>query len=116
MTEAGGVAAAVDFVGAKATAEFAIAALRKGGAYVVVDLFGGEIMLPLPLTVFRGISIHGSYVGNLTELKELIDLVRAGKVKPLPVEEVPFEQVKHALERLRTGQVTGRLVLARETA
>jgi len=113
LAEAGGAAAAVDFVGAKATADFAIAAIRKGGAYIVVGLFGGDITLSLPPIVLRAITIRGSYVGNLTELKELIALVKAGKIKPLPVETVAFDNVNDALSRLRAGKVQGRLVLAR---
>jgi D-arabinose 1-dehydrogenase-like Zn-dependent alcohol dehydrogenase len=113
LAQAGGVAAAVDFVGATATAAFAIAALRKGGTYVVVGLFGGDITLALPPIVLRAITIRGSYVGNLGELKELVALVQAGKVKPLPVEAVAFDGVNEALARLRAGKVQGRLVLAR---
>jgi D-arabinose 1-dehydrogenase-like Zn-dependent alcohol dehydrogenase len=115
LAEAGGLAAAVDFVGAKATAEFAIAALRKGGTYIAVGLFGGDITLPLPPLVQRAITVRGSYVGNLAELKELIGLVKAGKIPPLPVETLEFAAVNQALERLRAGKVQGRLVLARQS-
>jgi propanol-preferring alcohol dehydrogenase len=108
-----GAAGAVDFVGAKATSEFAIASLRKGGTYVVVGLFGGDITLSIPPIVLRAITIRGSYVGNLKELKELIALVRAGKVKPMPVETVSLNGVNEALDRLRAGKVQGRLVIAR---
>ena len=113
LGEAGGVAAAIDFVGAKATADFAIAALRKGGTYVVVGLSGGDITLALPPIVLRAITIRGSYVGSLPELNELIALVKAGKIRPLPVETVAFDSVNEALGRLRAGGVQGRLVLAR---
>ncbi|WP_211231726.1 alcohol dehydrogenase [Ottowia thiooxydans] len=114
LAEAGGLAGAVDFVGAKATAEFAIAALRKGGIYIAVGLFGGDITLPLPPLVQRAITVRGSYVGNLAELKQLIELVRTNKIAPLPVESVEFAAVNEALDRLRSGKVQGRLVLARE--
>jgi len=113
QAQPGGVGAAVDFVGAKATAEFAIGALRKGGTYVVVGLFGGDMTLSIPLVVLRAITVRGSYVGNLKELKDLIALVKAGKVKPMPVETVSFNGVNDALDRLRAGQVKGRLVIAR---
>jgi D-arabinose 1-dehydrogenase-like Zn-dependent alcohol dehydrogenase len=113
LAETGSVGGAVDFVGAKPTAEFAIAALRKGGTYVVVGLFGGDINLSIPPIVLRAITIRGSYVGNLNELKELIALVRSGKVKPLPVETVSLNGVNEALDRLRAGKVQGRLVIAR---
>jgi D-arabinose 1-dehydrogenase-like Zn-dependent alcohol dehydrogenase len=45
-------------------------------------------------------------------LKELIALVRAGKVKPMPVETVSLNGVNEALDRLRAGKVQGRLVIA----
>lgn len=113
LAEIGGVAAAIDFVGAKSTADFAFAALRKTGSYVVVGLFGGDVTLALPAVVLRAITIRGSYVGSLTELKELVSLVQGGRIKPLPVEAVAFEDVGKALDRLRAGKVHGRLVLAR---
>jgi D-arabinose 1-dehydrogenase-like Zn-dependent alcohol dehydrogenase len=113
LAAAGGVAAAIDFVGNKATAEFAIASLRKGGTCIVVGLFGGDITLPLPPLVQRAITVRGSFVGNLDELKELIALIKSGSIQPLPVESVAFDAVNDALQRLRAGHVKGRLVLAR---
>jgi propanol-preferring alcohol dehydrogenase len=113
QSKTGGVAAAIDFVGAHATAEFGVAAIRKSGAYVVVGLFGGDITLSIPLLVLRAITLRGSYVGNLSELKELIDIVKQGRIRPMPVEAVPMAQANNALDRLRAGQVKGRLVLER---
>jgi D-arabinose 1-dehydrogenase-like Zn-dependent alcohol dehydrogenase len=113
QSRSGGIAAAIDFVGARATADFGIAAIRKGGAYVVVGLFGGDITLSIPLLVLRAITLRGSYVGNLGELQQLIDLVKQGRVRAMPVEAVPMAQVNAALDRLRAGTVQGRLVLAR---
>jgi len=63
--------------------------------------------------VQRAITVRGSYVGNLAELKELIALAKAGRIRPLPVETVAFNAVNDALQRLRAGQVRGRLVLGR---
>ncbi len=110
----GGVAAVIDFVGGTPTAGFAFGVLRKGGAYVAVGLFGGDITIPLPSLVLRALTLRGSHVGSLQDLKELIDLVKSGAVEPIPVEAVPFEQVNDALGRLRAGRVQGRLVLSRE--
>lgn len=109
----GGIAGAIDFVGAGATADFGISAIRKAGTYVAVGLFGGEITLSMPLVVLRAITVRGSYVGNLGELRELVGLAREGRIPPLPVETVPMEAVNQALDRLRDGAVKGRLVLAR---
>lgn len=108
----GGIAAAVDFVGASATANFGIAALRRGGTYVAVGLFGGEITVSMPLLILRAIALRGSYVGSLEDLRELIALVKAGRVRPLSVEAMPMSKVNEAMDRLRRGEVKGRLVLA----
>lgn len=108
-----GAAGVVDFVAGQSTAEFSLGVLGKGGIYVAVGLFGGNISLPLPPLVLRALTLRGSYTGSLGELKELIDLVKSGKVPPIPVEAVAFDQVNDALSRLRAGHVHGRLVLSR---
>jgi alcohol dehydrogenase/propanol-preferring alcohol dehydrogenase len=107
----GAVAAAIDLVGAGPTARAGTAILRKGGAYVIVGLYGGELTLPLPLTVMRAMVVRGSHVGNPKELRALMDLARAGKLKPIPVATEPLANADSVLQRLRRGQIVGRVVL-----
>jgi len=107
----GGAAAVIDFVGAGSTARTGIDALAKGGHYVIVGLFGGEITLSTVFLPWRAISIQGSYVGSPRELGELMALATAGKVPLVPVTRSPLAEATHALERLRAGQVIGRCVL-----
>jgi D-arabinose 1-dehydrogenase-like Zn-dependent alcohol dehydrogenase len=106
-----GIAGAIDFVGTPATAALGIAALRKGGRYVLVGLHGGELVHPLPPIAQRAIGIVGSYVGNLQELKEVVALARKKKLKPLPLETRPAERANDALMDLNAGKVLGRIVL-----
>src|SRR3989440_3910153 len=106
-----GIAGAIDFVGTPATAALGIAALRKGGRYVLVGLHGGELVHPLPPIAQRAIGIVGSYVGNLQELKEVVALAKKGKLKPLPVETRPADAASQALSDLKEGKVVGRVVL-----
>jgi len=106
-----GIAAAIDLVGAPATATLGIGALRKGGRYVICGLFGGDITLPLPPLAQRAIGITGSYVGNLQELKEVVALAKKKKLKAMPLETRPADQANAALEDLRAGRVLGRVVL-----
>jgi D-arabinose 1-dehydrogenase-like Zn-dependent alcohol dehydrogenase len=106
-----GIAAAVDLVGAPATAALGIGALRKGGRYVICGLFGGELVHPLPPIAQRAISICGSYVGSLQELKEVVALAKKKKLKPSPIETRPAEQANAALQDLKNGRVLGRIVL-----
>ena len=117
MAAAGGpVLAVVDLVNGTATAKAAFGALRKGGRLVQVGLFGGELMLPLPLMAIRALTVRGSYVGSPKELRELVTLAQNGKLPKIPVATVPQSQANDALMRLRAGQVTGRLVLKAEAA
>ena len=106
-----GIAAAVDLVGSPATAALGIGALRKGGRYVICGLYGGELTHSLPPIAQRAISIAGSYVGNLQELKEVIALAKRRKLKPAPIETRPAARANDSLQDLKAGRVLGRIVL-----
>jgi D-arabinose 1-dehydrogenase-like Zn-dependent alcohol dehydrogenase len=106
-----GVAAAIDFVGSPATAALGIAALRKGGRYVLCGLYGGELTHPLPPIAQRAIGIVGSYVGSLQELKEVVALAKKRKLRATPVETRSADEANAALEDLKAGKVVGRIVL-----
>jgi alcohol dehydrogenase, propanol-preferring len=106
-----GIGAAIDFVGAQATAKLGIDAIARGGKYVIVGLFGGDITLSLPLLPMRAITVQGSYVGSLAEMKELLALVATGKVPPVPISERRLEDAYRVLEDLKAGRIVGRAVL-----
>ena len=101
---------AVDLVGSESTSGPALGALRKGGKLIVVGLYGGEIPVSLVLVVQRAWRIQGSSVGNVAELKEVVALARAGKIKPIPLEKRPLSEVSRTLDELQAGRITGRVV------
>ncbi|RVT95357.1 alcohol dehydrogenase [Rhodovarius crocodyli] len=107
----GPVLGVIDLVNGTQTARFAFDALRKGGKLVQVGLFGGEMSVPLPLIPIKAVTIQGSYVGSLGELKDVVKLAQGGKIPAIPVTGVPQNQADAALNRLKDGKVTGRLVL-----
>jgi alcohol dehydrogenase, propanol-preferring len=108
----GGAAAAIDFVGSPKTMEFGVNILRKGGKLVMVGLYGGAQPISAVLFPFKMMTIEGSYVGTLDDLRELLALVRAGKVPPIPIETRPASEVSTALADLKSGgKVRGRVVL-----
>jgi D-arabinose 1-dehydrogenase-like Zn-dependent alcohol dehydrogenase len=107
----GGVWAAIDFVGATSTARLAVDALAKGGRLVVVGLFGGEITLPLPFIPMRAMTIQGSYVGSLAEMKELLALVSRAGIPSIPITSRPLAEADATLQDLRAGRLVGRAVL-----
>ena len=107
----GGAGAVIDFVGSSETARLGIDAVRKGGKYIPVGLYGGEVTLSLPLLPLRHLTIQSSYLGTLDEMHELIALVRAGKVVPVPVKIRPMDQVTNTLQDLKDGRIVGRVVV-----
>ena len=107
----GGAYAVVDFVGSEESFEFASAAIRRGGKVIVVGLFGGAMSMPIPMFPLRAMTIMGSYVGTLAETEEMMALVRGGKIDPIPVTTRPLSLASRALDDLRHGTVTGRVVL-----
>jgi D-arabinose 1-dehydrogenase-like Zn-dependent alcohol dehydrogenase len=111
-TGGGGAAAAIDFVGSPKTMEFGVNILRKGGKLVMVGLYGGANPISTVLFPFKMMTIEGSYVGTLEDLRELLALVQAGKVPPIPIETRPADQASAALSDLKSGgKVRGRVVL-----
>jgi alcohol dehydrogenase, propanol-preferring len=108
----GGAAAAIDFVGSPQTMQFGIDILRKGGKLVMVGLYGGACPVSTVLFPFKMMTIEGSYVGTLEDLRELLALVQAGKVPPIPIETRPASEASNALADLKSGgRVRGRVVL-----
>jgi alcohol dehydrogenase/propanol-preferring alcohol dehydrogenase len=60
----------------------------------------------------RALTVRGSYVGNVKELRELIALAKGGRLPAIPIVTEPLAKAGEALNRLRAGQVIGRIVLA----
>jgi alcohol dehydrogenase, propanol-preferring len=111
MAKTGGVHSVVDFVGSDETAALALALLSRGGTYINVGLFGGRLQFPLAVLALRQITIYGSFVGTLTEFRELIDFVRVGKIKPVPIVNTPISRLNDSLVALRAGTVQGRQIM-----
>lgn len=107
----GGVVAAIDFAGSGPSFEFAYGALRKGGHLVSVGLLGGAVTLSLGLHVMKGLRVSGSYVGSLSEMRELLALARQTALPSLPITTRPLEEATASLAALKAGEVVGRIVL-----
>lgn len=107
----GGVAAAIDFVGAAATFKFGFGALRKAGKIVCVGLFGGSTPIVPAMVSMKAVSVTGSYVGSLQEMQELLAIARSGVLPDLPLSTTPLAQATQALEDLRAGRIRGRTIL-----
>src|SRR6266568_2948509 len=112
VNKAGGpIRAVIDLVGNAQTTQLGFDCLTKGGKLVIVGLFGGGATWALPLIPIKAITIQGSYVGNLRETEELLDLVRNKMIAPIPVTTMPLAKANEALSDLQKGKLVGRAVL-----
>jgi D-arabinose 1-dehydrogenase-like Zn-dependent alcohol dehydrogenase len=107
----GGARGVLDLVGATPTVTLALASVGRGGHIVVCGLMGGDLTLSLPTIPMRPITLQGSYVGTVEELRELVALVKAGKLASIPVTSRPMNQANDAINDLHHGRVVGRQVL-----
>jgi propanol-preferring alcohol dehydrogenase len=107
----GGARAVLDLVGATPTVTLAMAASARGAHIVICGLMGGDITLSLPVIPMRPLTLQGSYVGTLEELKELVAIVRRTKMKPIPVQRRPLAEANAAMQELIAGKVVGRTIL-----
>ena len=89
----------------------AIGMLRRGGTCVLNGLPPGEFPVSIFDVVLNGYTIRGSIVGTRLDLEEALAFAAKGKVKAT-IETVALESVNDVFDRLRTGRVNGRVVLA----
>ena len=111
MKSTGGVAAAIDFVGAGATFNFGFSALRKAGKLVCVGLFGGSTPIVPAMVSMKAVTVMGSYVGSLAEMQELMAIAKDGSLPNLPLTSQPLSTATDALADLRAGRIRGRTIL-----
>jgi len=111
LRQTGGVAAALDYVGSEDSLRFATGVVRKGGEVIVSGLLGGAFTMAVPMWPMRMISIIGNMVGSLPQARELMEMVKAGKIAAIPVENRPLDAAQKSLDDLRGGRVVGRVVL-----
>jgi D-arabinose 1-dehydrogenase-like Zn-dependent alcohol dehydrogenase len=107
----GGAFAVIDLVGSSQSARLGYDSLTKGGKYIIVGLYGGDLTVSLPPIPMRALTIQGSYVGSVPEMQELMELVRRTGMPDVPVSTRPLDDVNEVMNELRAGKVVGRVVL-----
>jgi NADPH:quinone reductase-like Zn-dependent oxidoreductase len=107
------VDAVMETVGA-ATWSHSLKSLKPGGRIVVSGATSGlNPPADLARVYFLQLSVVGSTMGTLDELRRLIELCDATGVRPLVDREVPMEDARSALAALEAGDVFGKIVLTR---
>jgi propanol-preferring alcohol dehydrogenase len=71
----------------------------------------GEFPISIFDVVLGGYTIRGSIVGTRLDMEEALAFAAEGKVKAT-VETHPLDSINEIFERLKSGRVNGRVVLA----
>lgn len=88
----------------------AIGMLRPGGTVSLVGLPPGTFETPIFDVVLKRLTIRGSIVGTRRDLVEALEFAARGKVRSI-YETQPLEAINEVFERLRNGDINGRVVL-----
>ncbi len=105
-----GVDVVVDNVGS--TFMPSLRALRKGGRLLTVGNTGGpKIEIDNRYMFTRHLSIIGSTMSTLREFRAVMDMVVAGKLRPVLDRRYPLQQAAVAQERLAKGEQLGKITL-----
>ena len=110
ITAGKGIDVVIDCVGAESTISDSIRVISKGGAIVVVGLFGSLMKAPVAPLVLNEYKIIGSIWGNYNELCEVIELQIQGKIKS-NIRNFKLEEINQAIDLLKQGQIVGRGVI-----
>ena len=109
-TEKRGVDAVIDNVGT--TFPLSLRALRKGGRLLTVGNTGApRFEIDNRFIFAKHLSIIGSTMGTLTDFSEVMDLIVAGKLKPILDKIFPLKEAAAAQERLWRGENFGKITL-----
>jgi alcohol dehydrogenase, propanol-preferring len=106
----GGVHVALVTSAAKAAYDMAFYCVRPTGILLAVGLPAQDICFPPILMAATEIRIQASAVGTRQDLQEILALGAAGRVH-CEVATEPLSEANEVLEKLRRGQVSGRVVL-----
>jgi alcohol dehydrogenase, propanol-preferring len=108
-TGGGAQGALVTAVSERAFAQ-AIGMMARGGTVALNGLPPGDFPLNIFGLVLNGITVRGSIVGTRLDLQESLDFAADGKVKAT-VSSAPLAEVNQVFDRMRRGQIEGRIVL-----
>jgi D-arabinose 1-dehydrogenase-like Zn-dependent alcohol dehydrogenase len=108
----------IDFVGSPTTTGKGLAALGRGGIFVIAGSMPelrsdkNAVISAAPMyMVNKELSILGTRYATRAEIARSLELVRDGKVKPVIGASFPLEQTEEAFEAIRQNKVFGRILI-----
>jgi NADPH:quinone reductase-like Zn-dependent oxidoreductase len=111
ITNFEGVDIVIEHVG-PATWEESVRSLKPGGTLVTCGATTGpRADLDLRFLFSRQLSLLGSYMGTMNELREVLGHVFAGRLKPVIDHTLPLQEIRSAHQSLANSQMFGKIVL-----
>lgn len=111
LTNRRGVDVVFEHVGL-ATWPESIKSLKYGGTLVTCGATTGpDVSLDLRVLFARQLSFHGSYMGAMGELDEVLKHVFSGKLKPVVDRTFPLSETRAAHEYLASSEQFGKVVV-----
>jgi alcohol dehydrogenase, propanol-preferring len=110
MRALGRVHVAIVTSAAKSAYDLAFASVRQGGTLVVVGLPAEPLTFQAIMMAATEIKIITSSVGTREDLKEVLDLAAAGKVR-CHVETRKLHDINQILSEMKEGKISGRVVV-----
>jgi propanol-preferring alcohol dehydrogenase len=117
-TDGRGVDAILDFVASAQTLSAGLRSLARAGRLVIIGnrsktYFKADPTFPVDpaLVLMKALEIHGSRYVSMTELAQTLEIVRAGKIKPIITRTFPLEGADEALRLVEANAVVGRAAL-----
>ena len=111
LTGKKGVEVAFEHVGGNVF-EQAVAALAKNGRLVTCGATAGStVALEINALFGRHLSIMGSWMGRRTEMVDVLQFIRDGRLKPVVDVVMPLAEARAAHERLEARRNFGKIVL-----
>jgi propanol-preferring alcohol dehydrogenase len=111
LTRGEGVAAAFDFAGTDSTLALAVGSTRSLGKVTQIGLAGGTARLKVLESTAFEVLFEATLWGTIKELREVIALAESGRLSPIPIEVEPLDRINEVYDRLKRGQVDGRIVV-----
>ncbi len=110
-TNSSGVDVVFDSVG-EATWQKSLRSLRKGGRLVTCGATSGpNAVTNINLVFWNQLEILGSTMASRSELRDVLELVWAGNLKPVLDQTLPLSMAAKAHEILENGEQFGKIVL-----
>lgn len=111
ITKGKGVDVVLEHIGPQ-TFSKSLTCLKKKGRLVTCGVTSGSaIELDLRFFYARQLSIQGCYMGGISELRKVVHLAEAGKLKPVIDQIFPLKDARAAQERMLERKNFGKIIL-----